>query len=123
MSDVSTNIVINEIGPNYVLVNQDPPNNVIVQEDIANRVLVDEESPNQVVIRLTGPQYQSTRRFVFSQPSPVSLWEISHGLGGRPSVTVVDSAGTVVIGEVTYISDSQVTVEFTSPFSGYAYLT
>lgn len=123
MNEPSTNIVINEIGPNHVLVDQDPPNNVIIQEDIANRVLVDEDYPNQVVVRLVGPQYASTRRYVFSQSSPSNIWSITHGLGGRPSVTVVDSAGTMVIGEVTYISDSQVTVEFTAPFSGYAYLT
>jgi len=38
-------------------------------------------------------------------------------------VTVVDSAATVVIGDVTYNSDTSVTVSFAAPFSGYAYLT
>lgn len=123
MSDAITNLIINEIGPNHVLVEQDPPNNVIIKEDIANRVFVDEEQPNQVVVRLIGPQYYSTRRHIFAQPSPSTTWSILHALNGRPSVTVVDSAGTTVIGEVTYISDSQVIVEFTAPFSGYAYLT
>lgn len=62
-------------------------------------------------------------RYVHSQPSPSTTWTITHALGGKPSVTVVDSAGTVVIGEVTYNSDTQVTISFTSAFSGFAYLT
>ena len=49
--------------------------------------------------------------------------DISHTLDGFPSVTVVDSAGTVVIGEVSYNSTSSVTVSFESAFSGKAYLT
>jgi hypothetical protein len=69
------------------------------------------------------PPQVITNRYVHTQASPSSTWNVTHGLGGRPSVTVVDSAGTVVIGEVRYNSDTSVTVLFTSPFSGYAYLT
>lgn len=64
-----------------------------------------------------------TSRHVHTQSSASSQWAVSHTLGGRPSVTVVDSSGTTVFGEVTYNSDSQVTITFSSPFSGYAYLT
>ena len=64
-----------------------------------------------------------TRRQIHTQASPSDTWTINHTLGGYPSVTVVDSASTVVIGEVLYVSTSQVVVEFTSPFSGFAYLT
>lgn len=64
-----------------------------------------------------------TRREVYTQGSASAVWTITHALGGRPAVTVVDSAGTVVIGEVSYNSDSEVTITFTSPFSGAAYLT
>lgn len=62
-------------------------------------------------------------RFEFTQESPSAEWIINHSLGGRPSVTIVDSAATTVIGEVSYVNDSQVIVQFTSPFSGFAYLT
>lgn len=62
-------------------------------------------------------------RYVHTQASVSSTWSITHALGGRPSVTVVDSSGTVVIGDINYNSDTQVTISFTSPFSGYAYLT
>lgn len=64
-----------------------------------------------------------TRRYVHTQGTAASTWTVTHALGGRPSVTVVDSAGTVVIGDISYNSDTEVTISFTSPFSGYAYLT
>lgn len=65
----------------------------------------------------------TTQRKVFTQSSASSTWSITHTLGGRPSVTIVDSAGTVVLGDIVYNSDTAVTISFTAPFSGYAYLT
>lgn len=63
------------------------------------------------------------QRHIHTQATPSDTWVINHPLDGYPSVMVVDSASTVVIGEVSYVSTSQVVVEFTAPFSGFAYLT
>lgn len=62
-------------------------------------------------------------RHVHEQASASSTWSITHALGGRPSVTVVDTGGTVVIGEVVYNSDTSITINFSAAFSGFAYLT
>lgn len=62
-------------------------------------------------------------RYVHDQPSASSVWSITHTLGGFPSVTVVDSAKTVVVGEISYIDTSNVVVSFSAPFSGRAFLT
>lgn len=62
-------------------------------------------------------------RHVHTQNAASSTWNISHVLGGKPSVTIVDSAETVVFGEVLYNSNTSITVFFSAPFSGYAYLT
>jgi hypothetical protein len=62
-------------------------------------------------------------RHIHTQSAASSTWSISHALGGRPSVTIVDSAGTVVVGEVVYNSNTVITVLFSAPFSGFAYLT
>lgn len=64
-----------------------------------------------------------SRRYVHAQTVPSDTWTINHDLGGEPSISVVDSAKTMVIGEVRYISTTQIEVQFTSPFSGFAYLT
>lgn len=98
------------------------PNNVNVYQDTPNQIIIDQDAPNQVIVR-TGGAAGNTRRHVHSQAVPAETWVITHTLGGKPSVTIVDSADTYVIGEVTYNSTSQVTVSFTTPFSGYAYLT
>jgi hypothetical protein len=65
----------------------------------------------------------SNQRYTHNQPAASDTWVITHPLGGYPSVTIVDSANTVVIGTVEYNSTSQVTVSFSVPFSGNAYLT
>lgn len=65
------------------------------------------------------------KTFIFEQAVPSTTWTIEHNLGKRPSVTVVDSAGTVVLGQVTYDTDdplNKVTVSFTVEFSGTAIL-
>ena len=119
------NVNVYQDTPNRVTINGDDavPNNVNVHQDTPNRVTVDQDSPNLVVVRSTSPSYGAIKRFVYTQPSVSSLWEITHNLGGYPSVTVVDSARTVVVGEVTYISNTRIDVQFTAPFSGEAYLT
>jgi hypothetical protein len=68
--------------------------------------------------------FESTQvtTFVFTQASSSNRWEINHKLGKFPSVTVVDSAGTTVIGDVQYIDNNNVVIEFSSPFTGKAYL-
>ena len=98
------------------------PNNVVIVEDTPNQVIVNQDSQNQVVVRLGGGN-ENTRRHVHEQGSASSEWTIIHTLGGKPSVMVVDSANTVVVGEVRYISNTEIKVYFTAPFSGYAYLT
>jgi len=62
-------------------------------------------------------------RKIHTQSSASSTWNITHELGGRPSVTIVDSAGTVVVGDVVYNSNTSITVSFSAPFSGFVYLT
>ena len=64
-------------------------------------------------ITITG-----SNRHVHNQGSAATTWTITHTLGGRPSVTVVDSTGTVVVGDVQYDSDTQVTITFSAAFSG-----
>lgn len=64
----------------------------------------------------------SDKFFEYAQSVPSQEWEIAHTLKKFPSVTVVDSAGSVVIGDVTYIDDSNIIISFQSAFSGKAYL-
>lgn len=49
-------------------------------------------------------------------------WVITHGLGKKPSVTIVDSGDNVIVGEVHYDSLNQVTITLAGATSGKAYL-
>lgn len=59
-----------------------------------------------------------TYRHIQSQPA--AIWTIAHGLGKRPSVTVTDSSGRVVVGDVRYIDVATVQVSFSAEFAGEA---
>lgn len=60
--------------------------------------------------------------YMHDQGVPSVTWTIQHNLDKRPSVTVVDTGGTVVIGEVEYLDSNNVVVTFNASFSGEAYL-
>lgn len=46
---------------------------------------------------------------------------ISHKLGKKPAVTVVDTALTEIICEVTYLDNDRVELRFSAPVRGTAY--
>jgi hypothetical protein len=58
-----------------------------------------------------------------SQTSASAQWLVVHDLFYPPAVTVVDSAGTVLIADVSYIDDFHIQIDFSSPTAGYAYCT
>lgn len=60
--------------------------------------------------------------FVFQQETPASVWVILHSLNGYPTVVIVDSSGQPFLGDVHYDSNVQMTITFSAPFSGVAYL-
>ena len=51
-----------------------------------------------------------------------ATWVINHNLGKYPSVSTVDSAGSIINGAITYNNENKITVVFTSATSGKAYL-
>ena len=62
------------------------------------------------------------KHYVHDQGVSSATWNVTHNLGKKPSVTVVDSANTVVIGEVAYVNDNSLTIVFQAGFTGKAYL-
>lgn len=66
-----------------------------------------------------GIVYDKT--FVYNQATSSDVWEITHNLDKYPAVTVVDSGGSVVIGEIVYIDKNNIRITFASAFSGKAY--
>lgn len=62
------------------------------------------------------------KHYIHNQEAASNNWIVNHNLGKRPSVTVVDTGDNEVEGDVYYNSLNQLTIIFSSPFSGKAYL-
>lgn len=61
--------------------------------------------------------------YTWNQAVPSAVWTITHPLGRKPSVVIIDSGGSVIEGDVTYPDTATVVASFTSAFAGTAELT
>ena len=61
------------------------------------------------------------KSYVHTQSTSSSTWTITHNLNKYPAVSVIDSAGTEVMGDVLYMSTNKVKISFSGAFSGKAY--
>jgi hypothetical protein len=59
--------------------------------------------------------------FVFIQDVPSAVWNIPHMLGIIPAIQTIDSAGTLVIGDIAHADQNNSVATFGSPFGGTAY--
>lgn len=84
-----------------------------VIETMNNGDLINSETEYPVV---------SDSNYTHTQLIPSSQWEINHNLNKKCSVTIVDSADNVVIGDIQYIDMNNIIVTFQAAFSGKAYL-
>lgn len=103
--------------PPIVIVNEEPPPIVIV----ATQGPAGSQGP-------TGPQGPPGTgggggSYTHAQAVPDTVWTVAHGLGFYPNVTVVDSSGRQVDGDVEYLDGDTVRLTFTAAFSGVAYLS
>ena len=62
------------------------------------------------------------KNFIFDQGMPSSIWTIQHNLNKYPSACAVDTAKSIVVGQIEYIDLNNLTITFNSSFSGEAYL-
>lgn len=78
--------------------------------------------PNSPITAIDNAVANQHSNYQHNQISSANTWSITHNLGRYPNATIVDSAGNVVIGEIFYISENQIEINFTSAFSGKAFL-
>lgn len=94
-----------------------PRGSVSVTKVVKNTVIADDGRLNAVASSDTVPSYTHT------QGTPSTEWVVNHNLSFKPSVTVVNNAGEVLIGEVQFTGTQQITVRFTAATSGLVYLS
>lgn len=62
------------------------------------------------------------KNYVHEQLRASNEWNVNHKLKKYPSVSIIDSAGTNIIGEVTYLDENSLRINFSSIMSGKAFL-
>lgn len=80
-------------------------------------------APSSSSVAVTSSIYQiHDKHYTHHQTTSSTTWNVSHNLSKKPSVTVVDSADNVVVGQIEYTNDNQLILTFNYPFKGKAYL-
>jgi hypothetical protein len=69
----------------------------------------------------SGIEWRS-RTFTFNQTVSTAVWNIQHDLFAFPSVSIIDSVGNFVVGDVSYTDSRNITITFKTAFKGTAYL-
>jgi len=87
----------------------------LMYDSINSTLSIDEVVLSDLVLGFT--------RYVHAQAAPASVWTVNHSLGYYPGVSVVDSGGSVCLGDVQYTSVNSLVVNFAAAFSGSAYLS
>lgn len=93
-----------------------PLGSVSVTKVVKNTVIADDG-------RLNAVESGGLSAYVHTQATPSTEWVVNHNLTFTPSVTVVNNAGEVLIGEVQFTGEQQITVRFTAATSGLVYLS
>jgi hypothetical protein len=146
VSDDKASIEIVKNGPNTVEVNSQKPRSSVTigvsRTSVVEKIDQGPSGPPNVLtvgtvtsgtpaVTITGVAPAQVLNFVLpisgsyahTQSVASATWTITHNLGYRPAVSVVDSGGNYVIGDVNYISANSLTISFSSPFGGSAYLS
>ena len=91
---------------------------------VAIDVTADNENRTITLTYRDNLSIQDSYKFshIHNQTVSSSTWNITHNLNKYPSVSVVDSSNEEVIGEVQHINPNSLTVKFSAPFSGKAFL-
>lgn len=124
-------IEMTNTGAGYIQTpNPSAPQNLSLQYNYANG-----ESQNIIEVNTGGcvtrinlnPSIQinhsTTGTFVFVQEAPAYVWNITHSLGYIPNVFIQDTNGVDIEGIVDSIDANSLTISFTSPVAGTAYLS
>lgn len=80
------------------------------------KLYFDKDEENRILIS------SKDSNFIYDQNSPSSRWNICHNLGKLPNVMVIDSAGTEVKGDIIFVDNNNIILQFSAEFSGRAIL-
>jgi len=134
-TNTSENILLNMVGQEVTITDIDNPNNFGAYTLDSATVLPSDNNFYTLALFNTGGAgnivyeqfYVMTSKkgdlsFVHEQTNASNTWVVNHNLGKKPSVTIVTTTDTTVIGEITYNNQNKLTINLSSANSGKAYL-
>lgn len=93
-----------------------------LQNEINKKVENIDGFGNILVERIDNNVTIKQTTYIYEQGIASDTWNINHNLNKYPSVTIVDTSGTVVNCEVTYLDKNNCILTMNAPFKGKAYL-
>jgi hypothetical protein len=114
---------INYEGQSGKILKVNQTEDAVVFEDL--NISSEDVTQYQADIVITSSQIsdlEAARVYEHDQGVPSLIWTINHNLNKKPSAVAVDSADSVVFGQIDYINNNTITITFNAAFSGYAYI-
>ena len=107
-----------------------PAGNIVrLSDSTNNKVTTSGNIVKIVAVGTQGPAGAGDLNFVHTQSTAGATWQVTHNLGKYPSVSVVDTSETEVVGKVIYkdwgtgnSSATKLQILFTAAFAGKAFL-
>lgn len=116
--------------PDTVIITNEEVNSIITVIDNGDGITNVNSQPDQTVtinsnIGAPGPPGApgtGDLNYIHTQVLATTTWNITHGLNKYPSVTIVDSGNSVIIGDIDFIDQNNIIISFSAAFSGKAYI-
>lgn len=98
---------------------QQPDDSVLVDEvEVIQILAVAEQGPRGI----PGPSGGAGgATYTHTQTIPAAVWTVAHNLSRRPSVSVTDHLGNLLVADVLYVDADIVQVTHGTPYIGFAY--
>lgn len=98
----------------------------VVEADGVMVVEIDRPSAVEVVEIIhpgpQGPKGDATAFYIHNQPTPSATWTMTHNLGFKPSVELLNAGSQEIEGDVVHLSQNVCIAYFTTPTAGFARL-
>lgn len=88
--------------------------------DIADGKIKVKKSDTSVVNLELGAS-GSDAHYTHTQASATMSWSVTHNLGKKPTVSIVDTNDTEIIGTIQYIDNNSLTITLQQAYAGKAY--
>jgi hypothetical protein len=97
-------------------------NDLFIGSDVGDGLATKTYSAVSVADYLFGTGRFAASTYTHTQGVASTTWTITHNLQRHPSVSIVDTGGNIIYGHTQYVDDNQITLTFSSAFTGKAYL-